>query len=299
MKTLVVTSDLHLEFGAKMKPEQLPKANYLALCGDIGVGVAHREFVERLVASKRWDTVFILHGNHEYYNKVVEDIEIRWRKIAAEYTNNELVFLDGTETYVMGDYLFAGCTLWSDLSDVVASNMATYYMNDYKLIRSIQSFSPQTDDWLERTEAFDLDNVQTWGYMPSCPTQYVDGNFAKPRGITTQLTTFWHKKDVAYLEFATQEAERLGKKLVVFTHHTPNKVCLSPKHSGNSLDPAYFTDLTHLMEKTHIWGCGHTHSRIDTVVNGCRLLMGCRGYVHGSTNESELPPLNLKAVDME
>lgn len=296
--TMVQVSDLHLEFGTKLDIDTFPEATYLALCGDIGVGMAHRDFIEKLIASGKYEKIFMTTGNHEYYNKTVESVDIKWRKFAEE-NSDKFVFLDGTTIYEHGDFIFAGCTLWSDLSDIVSANMATYYMNDYRMIKSVQSHNPQLDNWSELVNSFNLQDPTTWAMgSPATRTDYVDGNFAKPPVISAQLTTFWFKQNVDYLEYAAHEAEKAGKRLIVLTHHTPHRRCLSEKHSGNVLDAAYHSDLEFLFPRVYLWGCGHTHNRMDETINGCRIVMNGRGYVSNGGSTQELPNFTPKAITL-
>lgn len=298
-ETLVQVSDLHLEFGTSLDITKWPEATYLALCGDIGVGMSHRPFIEELLASKKYKTIFMVTGNHEYYGKNVEDVDTRWRKFAAEQPEGTFVFLDGTTFYETDNFLFAGCTLWSNIDTPEDQAYIQYGMNDYYKITSIQAFDPREDDFYDKLIAFDLKDPTTWSYgSPATRTNYVDGIYARPKTICTKLTTFWHHEYVAYLEAAVDESKALNKKLIVFTHHTPSRVCLSPKHSGTKLDKGYFSNLEGLMNDVYLWGCGHTHNRMDTTVNGCRLIMNGRGYVFNGGRDHELPGFVPKVVEL-
>jgi predicted MPP superfamily phosphohydrolase len=282
-ETLLQVSDLHLEFGSKLDISTWPEATYLALCGDIGVGMSHRPFVEELLASKKYKTIFLLTGNHEYYGKTVEDVDTRWRKFAEEQPEGTFVFLDGTAFHETENFLFAGCTLWTNIDTIEDQAMIQYGMNDYYKIRSIQAFDPREDDFYERLMAFRLADPMSWA----------QGSPA------TKLDTFWFTQHVQYLETAVLEAKSLNKKLIVFTHHTPSKVCLSPKHSGTSLDKGYYSNLEGLMNDVYLWGCGHTHNRMDVRINGCRLIMNGRGYVFNGGRDHEMPGFTPKVITLD
>lgn len=297
MKTLVQVSDLHLEFNKTIDISNWPDATYLALTGDIGVGMSHREFVEKLLASKKYKTIFLVTGNHEYYYKTVEDIDHRWQEFAKEQEQGTFVFLDGSTFYETEDFLFAGCTLWTNIDTPEEQAYIQYGMNDYNYITSVQAFDPREPDFYSRLNDFDIEDSSTWAPDAICgKINYVRGMFAKPKTICTKLTTYWHMQHVNYLLGAVEKSKAIGKKLIVFTHHTPSKVCLSPKHSGNKLDKGYYTDLEWLMKDVYLWGCGHTHNRMDTTVNGCRLVMNGRGYVFNQGRDHELPGFQPKAL---
>lgn len=278
MKVLVV-SDLHLEFDNKIDLNTWPDADILAFCGDIGVGASAVELVADAAACGKFDKVFYLMGNHEGYNQVWEDVQHQWREAAQKYNFH---FLDGTQIFEIGDFLITGATLWTDLGDPADAAIAQYYMNDYYKIRSIASFPPNEEGFADKVLTVDIEDRDTWAIAPPATrATLVKGQATRTRAITPQLTTIWHRLDVELIDYAKDMAKQLGKKLLVFTHHTPSKLCLNLKHSrGNSnLNPAYYTDLENLMEGITLWGCGHTHNRLTAEINGCKLVMNGRGYV--------------------
>lgn len=294
MKTLVQVSDLHLEFSKQLEINSWPDADYLALTGDIGVGMSSRDFIEKLISSKKYQHIFYVPGNHEYYNKCKEDIDLRWLDFAAEHNNFH--YMIGQTFFEDGDYLFAGCTLWTNIDTPEEQAYIQYSMNDYNMIRSIQAFDPRRDDFYRKVTDFDIKVQSTWAQgSPATRITYVDGMFAKPPTISVKLTNCWHQQDVFYLEEAVKEAKVSNKKLVVFTHHTPSILCLNEKHAGGYLDKGYYTNLEWLMKDVYLWGCGHTHNRMDSAVNGCRLIMCGRGYVFGQGKE-ELPGFQPKVT---
>lgn len=278
MKVLVV-SDLHLEFDNKIDLNTWPDADILAFCGDIGVGASAVELVANAAASGKFGKVFYLMGNHEGYNQVWEQVQQQWREAAQMYNFH---FLDGLQIFEVGDFLITGATLWTNLKDPADAALAQYYMNDYNKIRSIASFSPMEDNFVEKVLAADILDSDTWAEAPPATRAVtINGHIARLRSITPQLTTIWHNLDLELISYAKDMANELGKKLIVFTHHTPSKVCLNEKHSRGTpnLNPAYFTDLEEVMEGVTLWGCGHTHNRLTTEINGCKLVMNGRGYV--------------------
>lgn len=67
-----------------------------------------------------------------------------------------------------------------------------------------------------------------------------------------------------------------GKTLVV-THHCP-LVDLSGPEKDSVLMPAYSNDWLDLVRKSDFWVFGHTHSRVDVMVDNCRVVSNPRGY---------------------
>lgn len=130
-------SDIHHELRKDKKkseidiiPDDSTTTNYLALCGDIGNPFKpnYENFIRR--HSGRFKHVFVIAGNHEYYShrkkRTMIETDEKIRKIASECTN--VTFLQ-TDTFVIDDTMFIGCTLWTEVDDY-----AKVIMNDYSKI---------------------------------------------------------------------------------------------------------------------------------------------------------------------
>jgi predicted phosphohydrolase len=70
------------------------------------------------------------------------------------------------------------------------------------------------------------------------------------------------------------------ENVIVVTHFPPHLACLDP-YWGNhpiasALNPYFINDLS--VEGFKLWISGHTHTAIDTVVDGCRLVINPLGY---------------------
>lgn len=126
-------SDVHLEFFDEIKPSFIEslivkEADILVLAGDIGdpFSIIYKNFIEEL--SKMFEKVFIIAGNHEYYNKLktIEEINEQIRKICK----NNITFLDNSyEDY--NDYRFVGSVLWSKIDN------KNYLTNDFYHIKNM------------------------------------------------------------------------------------------------------------------------------------------------------------------
>lgn len=75
---------------------------------------------------------------------------------------------------------------------------------------------------------------------------------------------------------------------VVVTHHGPHPEGIAPQFRGDSLTPAFFSDLRSLMPLVDLWVFGHTHDSVDVQEGRCRVVANPRGY-----------PLNLKFAQTE
>lgn len=114
-------SDLHDKY-----PDIQPQCKYLALLGDIGnpSSKAYAKFLKTM--SSRFEKVFVISGNHEYYGHTLTSCDNIIDRICEStpnciYLNNRSILIDG--------FLIVGSTLWSNIEDKTVS-----YMNDFKTI---------------------------------------------------------------------------------------------------------------------------------------------------------------------
>lgn len=123
-------SDFHLEMYERVDITQLivPTAPFLALVGDIGSPYKdlYRQFLEHL--STQFDRVFLLAGNHEFYNKKGYGETIQHLRSLVQGLP-KVTFLHN-EVYELDTVRIFGSTLWSRIS-VPASRL----INDYKRIK--------------------------------------------------------------------------------------------------------------------------------------------------------------------
>lgn len=71
-----------------------------------------------------------------------------------------------------------------------------------------------------------------------------------------------------------------NKNVVVVTHHAPSPLSIAPKFAGDSLNPAFSSNLHELIARHPIalWVHGHTHSSFDYDLEGTRVVCNPRGY---------------------
>ena len=72
-------------------------------------------------------------------------------------------------------------------------------------------------------------------------------------------------------------AEDFAGKTVVVSHHCP-LLGYAGAESSSPLLPAYSNEWPALVSLADAWIFGHTHSPVDTVIDGCRLISNPRGY---------------------
>ncbi len=133
-------SDIHLEFYNTL-PDKLifkPEAEVLCLAGDIGFPYSSRyeEFLAKM--SERFRKVFLITGNHEYYNAqgnrhhTMEEIEERIRQIIKTCKLDNVTYLDNEYEDYEG-YRFVGSTLWSKCEVPIVEHC----VNDFRAIKEM------------------------------------------------------------------------------------------------------------------------------------------------------------------
>ncbi len=130
--SIQILSDLHLEYYKKSFPTILPRTKYLALLGDIGkpTSSSYQKFIEE--QSHNFEKIFLIAGNHEYYNssKTMFQIEEKLEQINKQYNN---VHYLQNKSINVDDFKILGCTLWSDIS-MKNRWILEEEINDYKKI---------------------------------------------------------------------------------------------------------------------------------------------------------------------
>lgn len=128
-------SDLHLEFLSK-PPKILPRADILCLCGDIGYPFSNIYKSFLIDMSKKFKKVFLIAGNHEYYNlgpnkyKTIDEINIQINYIIESNNLNNITFLNDSYEDFEG-YRFVGTVLWSNIKN------PDYLINDFESINDM------------------------------------------------------------------------------------------------------------------------------------------------------------------
>ena len=148
-------SDIHLEHYKNInniKLECVDGCENIFLLGDIGYAYSdiYHEFIN--YCSTNWLNVFVIFGNHEYYctqsnsiktMKEIENEALKFKK-NVYFLNNDYVLINKHDNTVKKlldrddhekDYIkILGSTLWSNISQTVASKM-----NDYRFIYTHRS----------------------------------------------------------------------------------------------------------------------------------------------------------------
>ncbi len=131
-------SDLHLEFYDLTKIVRFlmhipKKADICVLAGDIGYPFQKTYEVFLKGISRKFEHVFLILGNHEFYQlkenqgKSVEEIIAKTKEIMEKNELTNVHFLHNS-FYDIGEYRFVGSILWSHIYD------DKYLTNDYEQV---------------------------------------------------------------------------------------------------------------------------------------------------------------------
>lgn len=78
--------------------------------------------------SKKFEMIFIIAGNHEYYFNNIIDTKTQCVNISNDFNN--VIFLNNT-TYEYNGFLFIGTTLWSRINDFTNEIADTVCINNF------------------------------------------------------------------------------------------------------------------------------------------------------------------------
>ncbi len=242
-------SDIHLEFHDKqnrgaIQPDMFvkPVAPYLALVGDIGVPDLESYQVFLSWCSKMWKHIFLVAGNHEYYNvrcPVKTDMEAKRTKIKSicEALPN-VHFLD-CSSYYLSDYniRILGCTLWSEIPECIHEKVITY-MNDSRQILQVKD-------------------------VPFTPWRMSEKHLQEKQWLNQEI----HK------------CELTNERCLVLTHYLPSYSLIHEKYEGHFLNSCFASRCDDLIRPPVMaWIFGHTHTGMKVTIHGIPCLCNPHGY---------------------
>lgn len=223
-------SDIHLEFCDYFNIKS--QAPNLALCGDIGLPEtqAYQDFISQV--SRKFKNVFIIFGNHEYYNKYNLKLSmIEKRKYTLFFPENvhfleqSCVYLNVNTNKVYKTYnenciKIIGSTLWTNIS--IESSLK---MNDYKFIYT------KKDKLINRRDVIQLYNKSK---------NYIIKEIKKEPHI----------------------------KCILLTHHGSHPIFFGNNRNADLIS-AYVNEIPELYKQTNLIACisGHSHYSISEKIS--------------------------------
>jgi predicted phosphodiesterase len=92
-----------------------------------------------------------------------------------------------------------------------------------------------------------------------------------------------HRSDVAWLR-AFLEAPTTLRPVIMVTHHLPSYAAIHPVYAASELNSGFASGLDDVIggnrHKLALWCAGHTHKKVDAVVEGVRVVVNPVGYLH-------------------
>jgi predicted phosphodiesterase len=184
--------------------------------------------------------VIYVSGNHEFYGGQMQQVSAALRAAAQSLDINVL----DTGELVLDGTRFLGATLWTDFALYGTGPRLLSSMNDAR--RAISDFR----------------------MIRHGPTGILRPEDAREM----------HLVQAKWLE--GKLAEKFDGPTVVVTHFLPHRRSIHPKYEGDEFNPAFASDLAHLVAPpVTLWIHGHTHESFDYVVKGTRVVCNPRGYL--------------------
>lgn len=179
-------------------------------------------------------------GNHEFYGASMPNTR---KALRGEAKRLGIHLLDN-DTVTIGGVCFHGTTLWTDFD----------------------LYTGQPNDNPVQTERRAL------ALMPDFRI------IEQPEGevFSTEESQRLHAQAMAWLE--AELSEPCSGPRVVVSHHAPLPECIPPKYQGDSLSPAFASNLRALMGKMDLWIHGHVHEPVDLQVAGTRVFANPGAY---------------------
>lgn len=238
-------SDLHLEFNPKWRVPVMEgdSDTVLLLAGDITTVDSmkqYEEFFEDIC--NRFKSVIYLFGNHEYYHGSLVRVLDKYREFWKAYDN---LFIIEKDVFELDENIVViAATLWTDMN------------NDNPL-----------DKVNAHTRLNDYFNIRT-------------GTIAEPyqRPISPEHTVAIHKNHLEFLE--KELVKHKDKTVIVMSHHAPSTLSIHDQYRGDSLNAAYYTDLSEFIFKhsPRVWIHGHCHNTFDYQLFDTRVICNPKGY---------------------
>lgn len=266
MTSIQILSDLHLESPKAYDIfEVVPHAPYLALLGDIGNIIPHREelvtFLTRQL--RQFQAVLFVPGNHEAYGgtwtealSILEDFEQAVRNIRS-----------GTHGDKLGEF--------------VVLNRGNFEM-------------PTKDG--EEEERVVVLGCSLFSHVPPQSSMAVEmglQDFFQTTSWDTKTHNAAHDKDLDWLNSQVQRYQQMPDarkiRIVILTHWSPtmDPRSLDPRHANSPITPGFATDLSAELcfrsPNVSVWAFGHTHFNCDFAAERdsagpLRLVTNQKGY---------------------
>lgn len=291
-----ICSDLHLEF-APVVIENPGDVDVLILSGDICVdadlqiydrrqielgcmsdkSVRYHEFFEQV--SNDFKEVIYIAGNHEHYHG---DYAHTLKNLKEKLAYHKNVRVLDKEVFKIGDYVFVGGTLWTDMNneDPITLQHIKGAMNDF---RSVENSNRDVN-----YKTFEVNEAGQ--QIPTFRTRAA--RFSPEDAVED------HRKFLQYLKIILQDVAP-WETVVVVGHHAPSKLSTHPRYQHEQvMNGGYSSDLSEFIldhPQIKMWTHGHTHETFDYMLGSTRIVCNPRGY---EGYEQRADDFELKVVEI-
>lgn len=304
-----VCSDLHLEFG-DLKITNEVGVDVLVLSGDILVendlDVFDRRQMEMgfmrgksLIYHRFFDTVceefphvIYVAGNHESYHG---DIAQTYPGLKRKLGHHKNLHILDKETFELGDYVFVGSTLWTDMNrnDPLTLEYIRHSMNDFRIIANSARKSYRKVPIYQKDDADNYVKDER-GQLIQCGVKMKEEDSVfSPQDAVNEHVECLNAIQVAYDNMPED------KTMVVVGHHTPTHKSCHPRYAHEDLmNGGYHSNLSDFIldrPRIKLWTHGHTHDDFDYMVGDCRVVCNPRGYIGYEPRASNF---KLKVIDL-
>lgn len=184
--------------------------------------------------------VLYVSGNHEGYGHNLDEVQEEIE--AAARTTGHVHYLNRRELVIKG-VRFLGATLWTDFK---------LYGREF--------YPAAVYDAGKMMNDYKRIRLARRGYRKLRPSDTEGWHFEQRRWLSERL------------------AEPFEGKSVVVTHMAPSERSIADEYQGDTLSPAFASNLESLVEQADLWVHGHVHSSFDYQVGGCRVVCNPLGY---------------------
>ncbi len=294
--SIQVISDIHIELYRHF-PHLKPLAPYLFMAGDIGNidadnSIKYKNFLS--YCSEKWEKVFVILGNHEFYQKSVQISEKKpfqeINKIYAEIFEkfNNVYLLNDSSCEVVPGLNVYGTTLWT--KNYGFTHNPGYSLNDYNMI-SMYKETTETNINIKFS-----DNKHRIRTLSEENNMKKNINLNNNECVQVSLISekFINDISTSQLNSLNEYLNTTNTKTIIMTHFPPfRKNSSNPIYSNQPIQMKnYFSwlDIHTKLNSSHIagWICGHTHWSYDLVDSGIRFISNQMGYkeecVSGESN---------------
>ena len=287
---IAICSDVHLEFG-QLELENTHNAEVLVLSGDICTSVDLRvtdsilssaktdRYLDFFTAcSRNFPHVIYVMGNHEHYHGDYAT-SAGYLKDALRHLEN--IHVLDKEVFTLGDYVFLGGTLWTDMNneDEITMSHVQHRMNDFRICENSAE--------MVNYRVFDNESDQKTVRFKTRPATLSPAHVVED-----------HKTMLRFIE-TNYNMTPPWMTIIVVGHHAPSKMSEHPRYANDKLmNGAYNSNLDQfILDRPGIklWTHGHTHEDFDYMIGSTRVVCNPRGYIN---YEDRADRFELKFVEV-